>query len=319
MLSSETQFYRASLDSMTKAVSAVVCAVLIVLTIIAPTIVVGILGALLLLVSYAYSPRGYTVAERAIVVRRLVGDARIPLDAVREARAATPDDFRGCLRLWGNGGVFGYYGLFRTSKLGNSTWYVTSKKRAVIVVTAAKTVVLSPDDVDGFLAAVHVAAPVTSYRAPQLDSLPSGGVAKWFGGAIGGLVGIAAIAAVAFGLLYSPGPPDCTLTAESLTIHDRFYPVRINRADVDIAHVRMVDFAVDTEWRPTAREGGFANSHYHSGWFRLANRQKVRLYRADGTRLVLLPPNGHGPAVLLEAKDPDKFIDDLRAAWPLRP
>jgi hypothetical protein len=319
MLSSDTRGYPASYDSTTKLISAIVCAVLIVLAVIAPTIVVAVLGALFLLVSYAYSPRGYAIAERAIVVKRLVGDARIPLDAVREARAATPDDFRGCLRLWGNGGLFGYYGLFRTSKLGKSTWYVTSKKRAVIVVTAAKTVVLSPDDVDGFLAAVRAAAPMTSVNAPSLDSLPSGGVASWFGSAIGGLVAVAAIAAVAFGVLYSPGPPDCTLTAESLTIHDRFYPVTLNRADVDIAHVRTVDFAVDTEWRPTARDRGFANSHYHSGWFRLANRQTVRLYRADGARLVLLPPSGNGPAVLLESKDPDKLIDDLRAAWPLRP
>jgi hypothetical protein len=304
---------------MAKVVSAIVCAVLVVLAVIAPTIVVAILGALILLVSYAYSPRGYAVAERAIVVKRLIGDVRIPLDAVREARAATADDFRGCLRLWGNGGLFGYYGLFRTSALGKSTWYVTSKKRAVIVITAAKTVVLSPDDVDGFLTAVRASAPVTSIDAPPLDSLPSGGMASWFGWAIGGLVGLAAIAAVAFGLLYSPGPPDCTLTAESLTIHDRFYPVTISRTSVDVAHVRTVDFAVDTDWRPTERTNGFANSHYHSGWFRLANRQKVRLYRAEGTRLVLLPPSGDGPAVLVEAKDPDKFIDDLRAAWPLRP
>jgi hypothetical protein len=104
-----------------------------------------------------------------------------------------------------------------------------------------------------------------------------------------------------------------------LTIHDRFYPVTLSRADVDMARVRMVDFAVDREWRPTARTNGFANSHYHSGWFGLANGQKVRLYRADATRLVLLPPSGKGPAVLLEAKDPERFIDDLRAAWPLRP
>ena len=187
------------------------------------------------------------------------------------------------------------------------------------MITAAKTFVLSPDDVDGFLAAIRAAAPVTSIDAPPLDSLPSGGVASWFGWVIGGLVGIAAIAAVAFGMLYSPGPPDCTLTAESLTIHDRFYPVTLNRADVDIAHVRIVDFAVDTEWQPTARTDGFGNAHYHSGWFGLANRKKVRMYRADSTRLVLLPPNGKGPAVLLESKDPDKFIDDLRAAWSLRP
>jgi hypothetical protein len=41
----------------------------------------------------------------------------------------------------------------------------------------------------------------------------------------------------------------------------------------------------------------------------------MELYRADGTRLVLLPPKGDGPAVLLETIDPEKFMRQLRQAW----
>ena len=63
------------------------------------------------------------------------------------------------------------------------------------------------------------------------------------------------------------------------------------------------------------RTNGFANAHYRSGWFRVANGQKVRMYRADGTRLLLLPPKGDGAAVLLEAKDPEQFLDELRRQW----
>ena len=48
---------------------------------------------------YAYSPRKYAISEQSIVVKRLIGDVRIPLDNVREVRAATPDDFQGCVRL----------------------------------------------------------------------------------------------------------------------------------------------------------------------------------------------------------------------------
>ncbi len=68
----------------------------------------------MVVLSYAYSPRGYTLAERSIVVKRLIGGARIPLERVREARRTTSADLRGCIRLWGSGGMFGYYGLFRT-------------------------------------------------------------------------------------------------------------------------------------------------------------------------------------------------------------
>ena len=102
---------------------------------------------------------------------------------------------------------------------------------------------------------------------------------------------------------YSPGPPAYTLTPEALTIHDRFYPVTLQaliRERQPGPHGRSCG---DPDWRPTARTNGFANSHYQSGWFSVANGQKVRLYRAGGSRLVLLPPKGNGAAVLYQAPD----------------
>jgi hypothetical protein len=119
------------------------------------SVVVGVLAAMLLVASYAYSPRGYSISEGSIVVGRLIGNVRIPIDSIREARAATKDDFLGGIRLFGSGGLFGYYGVFLTSKLGRSTWYVTSRRNTVVVITGAKTVVFSPADVDGFLAAIR--------------------------------------------------------------------------------------------------------------------------------------------------------------------
>lgn len=315
----ERRLFSASYDLTTKIVSGLVVAVLAVLAIAAPVFVAAIFGVLLL-VAYAYSARGYEVADGCIVVKRLIRDLRIPLDGVRQASAAGADDFRGCIRLAGSGGLFGYYGLFRTSKLGKSSWYLTNRKHAVVIFTVSKTFLLSPDDADGFLAAVRESTPIslTAPGAPFPDVVQSGGGAAWIAWMIGGIAGCAAISAVAFGVLYSPGPPSCTLTPEALTIHDRFYPVTIQRAAVNLADVRIVDFNVDKEWWPTARTNGFGNSHYHSGWFSLANGKEVRLYRADSMRLVLLPPNGHGNAVLLEATDPEKFMDDLRAAWSNR-
>jgi hypothetical protein len=49
----------------------------------------------------------------------------------------------------------------------------------------------------------------------------------------------------------------------------------------------------------------------------VASGKTVRMYHADGTRLVLLPPKGDGAAVLLETTDPEKFIRELRQAWSL--
>ena len=313
--------FSASYENSTKYVSAGIFVVLLAVMAAIHSFVVGSLIALLLVVTYAWSPRRYTISGRSIIVKRLAGSVRVPLDGVREARIATRDDFQDCIRTFGNGGLFGYYGQFSTAKLGSCTWYVTNRSNSVVVITSAKTTVFSPDDVDGFLAAIRASAPVP-LPAPG-ERLPGSPASRNFGtqaGALfGGAIAIAVMAVVTFAILYSPGPPSYTLTPQSLTIHDRFYPVTLPAASVDIEHVRLIDSSVDPEWRTTARTNGFANGHYRSGWFRLAGGKTVRLYQAGSGRLVLLPPKGDGAAVLLETRDPEKFMREVRQAWAGRP
>jgi hypothetical protein len=264
---------------------------------------------------YAYSPQSYAVRERSIVVKRLIGNVRIPLDDVREVRAAAADDFRGCIRLWGSGGCFGYYGLFRTSKLGKCTWYVTNRRHCVVVITGAKTAVFSPDDVQSFVAAIGPPSAPAAVPGAPIESGRSAGLGSMIAKVIAAIVMVAGLTFGTFCILYSPGFPSYELAPNALTIHDFFYPVKVDAASVDIARVRIVDFAVDTDWQPTGKTNGFANSHYQSGWFRVANGQKVRLYRAGGKRVVLLPPKGDGAAVLIEVKYPGEFVGEVRRMW----
>ena len=309
--------FSASYDKATKYISAGVFVLLLVLMAVNPGVIVGSLAALLLVASYAWSPRGYSIAERSIIVKRLAGDVRIPLDGIREARIATADDLRDCIRTFGNGGLFGYYGQFSTSKLGSSTWYVTNRSHSVVVITSSKTAVFSPDDIDGFLAAIRASAPVpvTAPGEAPSHSKQSNSARRLTGALVGCAIAIVVMAVVGFAFAYSPGPPSYTLTSESLTIHDRFYPVTLPASGVDIEHIRLIDVGADADWRPTARTNGFANAHYRSGWFRVASGKKVRMYRADSTLLVLLPPKGDGAAVLLETTDPEKFIREVRQRW----
>jgi hypothetical protein len=309
--------FPASYDSTTKIMSVVLCVVLVVIAASTRSALAAGVGVILIGLSYGYSPRSYTILERCVMVSRLIGNARIPLVDVREIRAATAEDLRGAIRLWASGGLFGYYGLFRTSKLGKCTWYVTNRSHAVVLITGAKTALFSPDDVDGLLAAVRTAVPVPEQAAGAWDRAMDSGSTRT-GTWIGAAVAVVALAVTALAFWYSPGPPRVTLSADALTIHDRFYPVTLKAADVDVAHVRVVDLIADQQWQPTARTNGFANAHYSSGWFRLVNGQKVRLYSAGGKRLVLLPPNGNGAAVLLEVRDPDRFVEEVRRQFTMR-
>jgi hypothetical protein len=308
--------FSASYDRSTKVVSTVVCLGLLAMSCAVHSIALICLSLLIMFLAYAYSPRGYALEGRAILVTRLVGTLRIPLDDVREARKATPDDFRGCIRLWGSGGLFGYYGLFSTTKLGKSTWYVTNRSNAVVLITAAKTILFSPDDPSGFLATIQ---PATPNLEPHVADLS--GQSRCLG-SVGKMIAVAAaitaVGVVVLSIAYSPGVPSYTLTTKTLTIHDRFYPVTLRASSVDVRHIRVVDLSVDAGWRPTVRTNGFANAHYRSGWFRVANGQKVRLYQAAGRRVVLLPPKDDGTPVLYQAADPDKFVDEILMAWSAR-
>ncbi len=312
--------FKASYDRTTKLISVGVCGLLLLIAVLIQNVFVVCLSLLLAGLAYAWSPQGYRVSARSIVVRRLIGNPRFPLDGVREAKRATGDDLRGCIRLFGSGGFFGYYGLFRTSRLGTCRWYVTNRANTVVVVGPGKTALFSPDDVDGFLAAIRQQAPVpqasvwdwTRTFGSQNRGISTG---TWAGAA----VGVAAVGLVVAAVSYSPGRPRCTLSADALAIHDRFYPVTVKASAVDVSGVRVVDITADRDWRPTMRTNGFANAHYRSGWFRVANGQKVRLYRADSTRLVLLPPRGNGAPILLEVRQPQTFVEQIRLEWGQHP
>ncbi|GEM_PF-1258357 len=308
--------FSASYDRSTKVISTAACALLIAVSLVAQQAFALCASILIIGLVFAYSPRGYTISDRAVIVRRLIGNVRFELQGIREARRATADDLRWTIRLWGSGGMFGYYGLYRTSKLGNCSWYVTNRGNMIAIVTDARTALFSPDDVEGFLAAIRAWAPVSAApEGPDATSRPRSTFpsASWIGIALGAL----ALALAAFAFLYSPGPPSYTLTPDGLTIHDRFYPVTVKAAEVDVAQARIIDITNDAGWRPAMRTNGFANAHYRSGWFKVANGQKVRAYWASASCLVLLPPKEIGVPVLLEVKDPSRFIGELRREWGL--
>ena len=312
--------FTASYDRTTRIVSAVVVVFMTVVAL-AVTLAVGsflaaVVLALVLLAAYAYSPRGYTIEGNAILVKRLIGDFHVALDSLREARAAGENELRGCVRLWGSGGLFGYYGWFRTSQLGTSRWFLTNRGKAVVLVPAgSRPILVSPDDVDGFLGAVRAVAPSVATAVPfgEIRAYPEtlNRIPIFLGAGV--ILAVVALFVVIW--TYSPGPPKLTLTAQALTVHDRFYPVTINASTVDVSGIRVVDLSSDSSWRPVMRTNGFANPHYRSGWFRVANGDRVRLYQAHSKNLVLFPPKGSGAPVLLEAADPEALIADVQKEW----
>ena len=108
-----------------------------------------------LLVSAApFMVRGYEVSPDHLDILR--PGWRVSLDLTRLLSVeADPDAMKGSIRLFGNGGLFCFAGLFRNRKLGNYRAFATAPKRAVVLKFEGRTVVVTPDDPEGFAEAVR--------------------------------------------------------------------------------------------------------------------------------------------------------------------
>jgi hypothetical protein len=103
---------------------------------------------------WAYRPAGYALSERALLVQRRAGDVVLPLDQISDVRE-DPQPFAGAIRVAGNGGLFGFWGRFRSQRLGSFTAYATRQDRGVALEVGGKRIVLTPDDPERLTADVR--------------------------------------------------------------------------------------------------------------------------------------------------------------------
>lgn len=307
--------FGARYDWLTKIVSGGVALLLVAVPVMAMkagaiAVFVALVSAAVIGLSFAFSPRGYEISGGAFRVKRLIGDVVFPLERLRFVRDATAGDFWGCVRMWGSGGLFGYYGWFWSKALGRSKWYVTDRSRVVVMADGDQIILVSPEDHDGFVAAIRRADAAT-----LATNASSASGQKWslsIGLAITGAV----LVVVAAAMLYAPGRPPVDLTRDSLVIHSLFYGMTVPASSVDVANVRVVDLQAEPGWKPVLRTGGFGNPYYRAGNFRTASGRAVKLFTTGTERLVLLPPSSEdGTPVLLDSEEPDQLAARVREEW----
>lgn len=101
---------------------------------------------------FPFSPRAVGVDSNGIYIRRIIGLKRITHDSIINVRLPEQEEMRGAIRTFGNGGLFGYTGYYRNSKVGSMLWYCTRRSNYVLVIRATgPVVVITPDDPKGFL------------------------------------------------------------------------------------------------------------------------------------------------------------------------
>jgi hypothetical protein len=105
---------------------------------------------LILVVTVPFMIFGYEVREQTLVIKRLGWTTEIPLNGIREAQA-NPKAMYGSIRIFGNGGLFAFNGIFWSKALGRYRAYVTDLSRSVVLKLSDRTVVISPDAPERFL------------------------------------------------------------------------------------------------------------------------------------------------------------------------
>lgn len=116
------------------------------------TSVLSFVFLIITIICYVYKPLSYEISSSRIIIKRLVGSINIELSHVKEVKSIGKLAVFSTVRLFGVGGLFGYFGTFWNNKYGRMTYYATKRKGAVMIVTHKNAlIVITPDDVDLFL------------------------------------------------------------------------------------------------------------------------------------------------------------------------
>jgi len=111
----------------------------------------------ILLITAAFSVRGYTVRPGMLLVHRLGWATKIPLGSLVSVEAE-PNATVGSIRVFGIGGAFAFAGKFRNSTLGSYRAYVTDPDFCVVLDLGSEKVVVTPDSPARFVEAVGLGA-----------------------------------------------------------------------------------------------------------------------------------------------------------------
>lgn len=155
--------FKATPDKSVKVVTVIICFFLLSViglmgifmiekSIILPVISVVILAAFVL--AYLYRPVSYAISSDELHIKRVAGDVIIPRSAIKHIDVIDKDLVNGAFRTFGVGGLFGYFGKFSNSRFGSMTWYVSRMDQLVLITTEREKILVSPDDLDGFVAAL---------------------------------------------------------------------------------------------------------------------------------------------------------------------
>ncbi len=97
----------------------------------------------ILVISILFVVTGYSVDAHNLYIRRLISSTRIPLDGLSQIWFE-PEVCKGAIRLFGNGGLYSFTGLYHNSTIGRFRLFGTDLSQSVVLVLPKRVVVITP-------------------------------------------------------------------------------------------------------------------------------------------------------------------------------
>lgn len=166
MALNDQKYYTVSLDLPAKIITGIIAAAAVGLSIVGfyvmcfgeervnfnaslPWILPGSILLVIVVICQCLRITGYVVQKNSLKILRPITSVEIDYATIREVLTPSAADMRGTYRLFGNGGVFGYFGIFRNSTFGIMRWYATRISGFVMVVDSEnQKLILTPDNPD---------------------------------------------------------------------------------------------------------------------------------------------------------------------------
>ena len=111
---------------------------------IAPALTPVIL-TILSIAMYNLKPLSVTIGNDAIIINRKWKPVTINFSEINSIRIVEKEEMKGVIRTFGNGGLYGYTGMYYNKIMGSMRWYCTQRCNYILIQTRGKKTIITPD------------------------------------------------------------------------------------------------------------------------------------------------------------------------------
>jgi Bacterial PH domain len=106
----------------------------------------------LFVAGYLFAPHNYSIFADIVLIHRPIFNVKIKRINIKSVEIIAQKKISNAWRLFGVGGLFGYYGKYWNTEMGTMTFYATRTAEAILIQTFDnKKIVLTPDNPEAFL------------------------------------------------------------------------------------------------------------------------------------------------------------------------